>query len=192
MADRRVAVIGAGIGGLAMAAALLRNGFDVRLHERAAQLSEIGAGIQLTPNAVKVLNALGCGPGLEEHGFRPLGITGLDWRSGRTLFRKPLIDICRERYGADYIHIHRADLHRILRAQVPQEIISLGNGCTALDANSGTLTLADGQRETADVVIGRPASPDTSAGAARCQWMGRSPIWRGPRRRYGSARMGMW
>jgi salicylate hydroxylase len=154
MADRRVAVIGAGIGGLATAAALLRNGFDVRLHERAAQLSEIGAGIQLTPNAVKVLNALGCGPGLEEHGFRPLGITGLDWRSGRTLFRKPLIDICRERYGADYIHIHRADLHRILRALVPQDIIALGNGCTALDPDSGTLTLADGRQETADVVIG--------------------------------------
>jgi salicylate hydroxylase len=50
----------------------------VRLHERASQLSEIRAGVQLTPNAVKVLVALGCGPGLEQCGFRPHGMTGLD------------------------------------------------------------------------------------------------------------------
>ncbi len=165
MAERHVAVVGAGIGGLATAAALLRHGFTVRLHERAAQLSEIGAGIQLTPNAVKVLNALGCGPGLEEYGFRPHGITALDWRSGRMIFRKPLIGICRDRYGADYFHIHRADLHRILRALVPDRFIELGNGCVALDAEHATLTLADGRLASADVVIGADGIHSTVRGA---------------------------
>jgi salicylate hydroxylase len=154
MTDRRVAVVGAGIGGLATAAALLQQGFDVRLYERANELTEIGAGIQLTPNAVKVIIALGGGAGLEEHGFRPHGITALDWRSARVVFRKPLIEICRERYGADYIHIHRADLHRILRGLVPQDRIELGTGCTALDAESGVLTLADQRHATAAAVIG--------------------------------------
>ncbi len=154
MTDRRVAVIGAGIGGLATAAALLQHGFDVRLYERAAQLSEIGAGIQLTPNAVKVIAALGGAAGLEQYGFRPHGITALDWRSARVIFRKPLIGVCRERYGADYIHIHRADLHRILRGLVPQDRIELNAACTALDADSGTLTLADRRQVAATAVIG--------------------------------------
>jgi 2-polyprenyl-6-methoxyphenol hydroxylase-like FAD-dependent oxidoreductase len=61
MTDRGVAVIGAGIGGLATAAALLQQGIDMRLYERASQATEIGTGTQLTPNAVKVLNGLtGC------------------------------------------------------------------------------------------------------------------------------------
>jgi salicylate hydroxylase len=154
MADRHIAVIGGGIGGLATAAALLRHGLDVRIYERAGQLSEIGAGIQLTPNAVKVLNALGLAEGLEQYGFRPHSIVGLDWRSGRTLFRKPLLDLCRDRYGADYFHIHRADLHRVLREGVPAEVIELDAGCTGLDADAAEITLGDGRRIAADAVIG--------------------------------------
>jgi salicylate hydroxylase len=164
MTDRRVAVVGAGIGGLATAAALLRHGLDVRLYERAAQLSEIGAGIQLTPNAVKVIVALGGGPGLDEHGFRPHGITALDWRSARVVFRKPLIGVCRDRYGADYIHIHRADLHRILRGLVPPDRIELNAACTALDAEAGTLTLADQRQVTAAAVIGADGIHSTIRG----------------------------
>ncbi|MBS0561347.1 MAG: FAD-dependent monooxygenase [Proteobacteria bacterium] len=157
MAGTRVAVIGGGIGGLATAAALQRTDADVTIYERSSQLSEIGAGIQLTPNAVRVLNALGCGDGLEEFGFRPESITGLDWRTGKLLFRKPLIEVCRERYGADYFHIHRADLHRVLLRRVEGTPVRLGAACTGLDtggAGPATVTLADGSKVEADAVIG--------------------------------------
>ena len=75
----RVAIIGAGIGGLAAALALRRRGIDVMLHERAGRLAEVGAGLQLGPNSIKVLRALGLEDALRKNAFEPTNMVSLKW-----------------------------------------------------------------------------------------------------------------
>ena len=86
----KVGVIGGGIGGVTLAAALEQRGIEVHLFERAAAFGEVGAGIQMTPNAVKVLNALGAHDALAKVGFLPEALVGRDWSSGEESFRIPL------------------------------------------------------------------------------------------------------
>src|SRR5580658_2980561 len=111
----RVAIIGAGIGGLAAAVALRQRGFEVELYERSARLEEVGAGLQIGPNGVKVLRALGLEDELMRNAFEPLSIVSLTWDEGRLRFRQPLKAIARDKYGAPYMSAHRADLHNLLR-----------------------------------------------------------------------------
>lgn len=152
----RVAIVGAGIGGLAAAAALLQRGFDVEVYEQADALGEVGAGIQMTPNAAKVLRALGLQEGLDRTAFRPEAIFGLNWRTGHETFRTPLLGYCDRVYGADYYQIHRADLHDMLRALVPAERIHLSHRCGRIDqtADEAVLHFENGQSATADLVVG--------------------------------------
>lgn len=152
----RVVVIGAGIGGLATASALIRHGHEVQVYEQAPELKEVGAGIQMTPNAVKVLRALGLEEGLAQVGFRPQAIVGLDWRSGRATFRTPLLGYCHDVYGADYYHVHRADLHDLLRSTVPAERLHLSHRCIAVE-DQGTHAIArfeNGAVAEADLIVG--------------------------------------
>ncbi len=86
----RVAIIGAGIGGLAAAVALLQRGFEVAIYERVTKLEEVGAGLQIGPNGVKVLRALGLEDELMRNAFEPLSIISLTWDEGRLRFREPL------------------------------------------------------------------------------------------------------
>ena len=152
----RIAIIGAGIGGLATAAALIQRGFDVDVYEQADLLGEVGAGIQMTPNATKVLRALGLQNGLDHAGFRPQAIFGLNWKTGREAFRTPLLGYCDRVYGADYYQIHRADLHDMLRGLVPAERIHLSHRCTAVDQDDAgaTVHFDNGRSVSADLVVG--------------------------------------
>lgn len=152
----RVAIVGAGIGGLAAAGALLRAGAEVQVLEQASALGEVGAGIQMTPNAVKVLRGLGLEGQLARYGFLPQAIVGRDWKSGRVNFRTPLAGECARLYGADYYHIHRADLHRMLRTLVPDERIRLASRCTGVrdEADGVVLDIEGGESVQADVVVG--------------------------------------
>lgn len=152
----RIAIIGAGIGGLATAAALLQRGFEVQIYEQAAALGEVGAGIQMTPNAAKILRALGVQEGLDRFGFRPQAIYGLNWRTGAESFRTPLLGYCDRVYGADYYQIHRADLHMMLRALVPPERIHLGHRCAHVEQDGARARIAfeNGEIAEADLVIG--------------------------------------
>src|SRR6202167_6690707 len=111
----RIAIIGAGIGGLAAAVALRQRGIEVALYERASKLEEVGAGLQIGPNGVKVLRALGLEDELMRTAFEPLSIMSITWDEGRLRFRQPLKAIAREKYGAPYMTAHRADLHNMLR-----------------------------------------------------------------------------
>ena len=86
----RVAIIGAGIGGLAAAGALRRRGFEVALYERSAQLGEIGAGLQIGPNGVRVLRALGLGEELRRNAFEPINMVSLKWDDASLRFREPM------------------------------------------------------------------------------------------------------
>lgn len=152
----KVAIIGGGIGGLAAASALQSRGADVDVYEQAPNLAEVGAGVQMTPNATKVLRALGVEERLARDGFLPDAIVGLDWKSGRTTFRTPLKEVCPKLYGADYYQIHRADLHQMLRDSVPADRIHLGTRCTGVIMNDGrgVARFEDGSEIEADVIVG--------------------------------------
>jgi salicylate hydroxylase len=107
-------IVGAGIGGLNAALSLVREGVDVSIFEAADHLGEVGAGIQLSPNAMHVLRDIGVDKAVKAAGFEPQFAGLRNWKSGAWMFCSPLGQACRKRYGAPYIHIHRADLHQIL------------------------------------------------------------------------------
>ncbi|HEX2650874.1 MAG TPA: NAD(P)-binding protein, partial [Burkholderiales bacterium] len=90
----RIAIIGAGLGGLVAAIAARRAGHEATIYEQAAAFGEIGAGIQVGPNAVKVLRALGLEQGLAEFGAMPEHHVGRNWKSGRVLFKSATRTTC--------------------------------------------------------------------------------------------------
>lgn len=151
----RIGIVGGGIGGVALAGCLLQRGFEVRLFERAAGFGEIGAGIQMTPNAVKVIKTLGLLDRMLEAGFLPQALVGRNWRTARENFRTPLTD-CPTLYDAPFIHIHRADLHSILASVVPESIATFGVGCTGVrqEPNGAVATFDDGSEFEADLIVG--------------------------------------
>jgi 2-polyprenyl-6-methoxyphenol hydroxylase-like FAD-dependent oxidoreductase len=85
-----IAVIGGGIGGLTAALCLHKIGIDVHVYEQARILREVGAGINVTPNATPVIHALGLGEALAKLGVMPTGVHQRRWDDGRTLLRTPL------------------------------------------------------------------------------------------------------
>src|SRR5580692_360845 len=125
----RVAIIGAGIGGLAAACALRQRGIEVELYERSTKLEEVGAGLQIGPNGVKVFRALGLEGELMRNAFEPLSIMSITWDEGRLRFRQPLRAVAREKYGAPYMTTHRADLHSMLRRAAGNTPLALGMNC---------------------------------------------------------------
>lgn len=114
MADNNVMIIGAGIGGLTAALAFARNGHDVDIAEQAPALSEVGAGLQISPNASRILIALGLGEALREKLILPREITLASGRSLRKITHVPCGAFAAERWGAPYGVMHRADLQGLL------------------------------------------------------------------------------
>jgi salicylate hydroxylase len=152
----RVVIIGAGIGGLAAAVALRQRGVEVQLYERSAKLEEVGAGIQVGPNAVKVLRALGLEDELRRNAFEPTNMVSLKWDDASLRYREPLKATAAATYGAPYMTAHRADLHGLLRAALPERIIELGANCVGAATVNGTAVarFADGSEVEGDAVIG--------------------------------------
>ena len=152
----RVGVIGGGIGGVALTGALAQRGVEVKVFERAAAFGEVGAGIQMTPNAAKVLRGLGLADELRRASFLPQAIVGRNWATARELFRTPLIEDCPKLYGADFYHVHRADLHAMLASLVPDGAAVLSTACTGVrnEADTAVATFADGSEYEADLIVG--------------------------------------
>jgi len=154
-----IALIGAGLGGLAAAAALLQRGHTVRVFEQAAQLGEVGAGIQMSANAMKVLDALGLRPVLEPVAVRPQAFEFRRFDSGEMLHRLPLGAAHEARHGAPYFQLHRADLHRALQGAVraldPQALV-LDARATHIEERTDhvRVSFADGRAADADLVVG--------------------------------------
>jgi salicylate hydroxylase len=152
-------ISGGGIGGLTAALCFLHHGAEVTLLERAPELGEVGAGIQVPPNAMKVFENLRLDGALADIGFRPEAIEARMGLSGRQLFTIPLADMAVNRWGAPYLHIHRADfisvLENALRARCP-DALRLNTNVTGYtqEADSVRVHLADGSTLRGDVLIG--------------------------------------
>ncbi|MDE1186866.1 MAG: FAD-dependent monooxygenase [Pantoea sp.] len=155
-APLRIAFVGAGLGGLAAAIAAHRAGFAVAVYDQAHAFGDIGAGIQVGPNAVKALRALGLEAGLRQFGAMPERHVGRSWRSGRVLFRSETRSACLERFGAPFFQVQRSDLHAHLRSALPAGILRPGMRCTGVETRDDTAVLrfADGSTAQADVVVG--------------------------------------
>ena len=112
--DADVLIAGAGIGGLTAAACLLRAGFSVRVFEQAPELGEVGAGIQISANASRVLRHIGLEAELEEHGVRPASYRVSLFNTNETLNEFDLAESHEAQFGSPYYLFHRAELHGIL------------------------------------------------------------------------------
>ena len=155
-----IAIVGAGLGGLTAAAVLLQHGHRVRVYEQASQLGEVGAGIQMSANAMKVLDALGLRAPIESVGVRPKAFEFRRFDSGELLHRLPLGEPHEQRHGAPYFQIHRGDLHLALQqvvASLDAQAIVLNARLTALDEGPVTVTLrfdGDTPPAQAELVVG--------------------------------------
>jgi salicylate hydroxylase/6-hydroxynicotinate 3-monooxygenase len=151
-----IAVVGAGIGGLAIASLLKRAGYEVNVYEQAPAFARVGAGIQMAPNAVKVLRGLGVEERLRRIAFQSDVALSREWNTGDITSELALGREVEERYGTPYLFLHRADLHAAIASSVPSEFVHLNKKLVALDQDTRgvTLAFADGERIHADAVIG--------------------------------------
>ena len=155
----KILISGGGIGGLTAALCFLHHGAEVTVLEQAPKLGEVGAGIQIPPNAMKVFAALGLDAELAETAFRPVAIEARMGLSGLELFHIPLAEHAVKRWGAPYLHIHRADyiavLAAALRSQSPHALL-LGGEVAGYSQTEDEVEvrLADGRRISGDALIG--------------------------------------
>ena len=153
LAGREVTILGAGIGGLTAAVALAQRGAKVTVLERSATISEVGAGLQISPNGVRVFDALGMGEALREASIRSQGVVLRDYADGREVLR---MDLPAE---PGFYLMHRADLIGVLSRAVREANVTvrLSHETEAVDINDdGTpaVRLADGRILTQDLVVG--------------------------------------
>jgi salicylate hydroxylase len=151
-----VAIIGGGIGGLTAAVLLLRAGFDVQVYEQASALGEVGAGINIGPNASRILHRLGIAEVLESAGVKPVTFDQRRWDNGRFLLRSPLGEAVETAFGAPYYTVHRADLHRALANAVPADHVHLAHRFTHLvdHGNRVEAHFENGTSISSDALIG--------------------------------------
>lgn len=154
-----IIIVGAGIGGLTAALSLIARGFDLQVLEQACELGPVGAGIQLSANATRVLFELGLGPALQAATITPEGKyirlwnTGQEWR---------LFDLGGEsvaRYGYPYMMLYRPDLHKVLVDSLRQRrpdalLLNAKIAKVAQSASTVSVTLSDGRRLIADGLVG--------------------------------------
>ena len=147
----RAVVVGGGIGGMAAAVALARAGIDVQVYEQARELTEVGAGVSLAPNGLRMLDRLGVGEGIRRLGARHVS-TELRLADGRPVRHEPH----QFAQPGRNVGIHRADLLALLAERLPPGTVHTGHRCTEFsqDADGATVGFGNGAEATADVVIG--------------------------------------
>ena len=161
MAPIKVAIVGAGLGGLAAALFLRRAGLDVVIYEQSAGLNEVGAGIVVPPNMVRPLQRLDLADRLDEFAVRlELAWEFRRWRDGRVISATPMGERCELLYGAHCFVAHRADLREFFRRALPEETVRLDHRCIGVRQNNERVALefmsaSGGMVEVeADVLIG--------------------------------------
>jgi salicylate hydroxylase len=155
----KILIAGAGIGGLTAASCLLKAGYDVQVLEQAAELSEIGAGIQLSANAMHVLNDLGLGEAISALSVRPAAYVFRLHDSGETVSRFPLAGEHEQLHGAPYNQLHRADLHQLLAAkaaELKKDVIRLNARVVGFEESADGVRahLANGETLDAHLLVG--------------------------------------
>jgi salicylate hydroxylase len=156
---KKILIAGAGIGGLTAASCLMKAGYDVEVYEQAPELSEIGAGIQLSANAMHVLNDLSLGKALASLSVRPGAYVFRLHDTGEIIGQFPLADEHERLNGAPYNQLHRADLHDLLAAKARdfnKDVVRLNRRVAGFEESDAGVELffADGSRARGDLLIG--------------------------------------
>ncbi len=166
----KIAVIGAGIAGLSAAIALRMKGAEVEIFEQATELKELGAGLQISPNGVRILKALDV---KYEGEFEPVSVMMIDGKSAKTIFELPFKEISRQRWGDRFIQIRRSDLHKALldRAKALDITIHLGRSMDIVKQNDikhsyHYIISADGVHSTSRKMLGQSQKASYSGNVA--------------------------
>jgi len=169
----KAVIAGGGIGGLTAALCLHHHGHDATILEASDALTEVGAGIQISPNGMKVFAALGLADDVARVAFAPEALEMRSGRTGRQVFQIPITEKERARWGGPYLHVHRADLVDVLAAAVRTrmpgavELSARATGYRQSDS-SASVTLAGGREVAGDLIIGA----DGIHSAIRAQMLG--------------------
>jgi 6-hydroxynicotinate 3-monooxygenase len=169
----RIAVVGAGLGGMTVAGFLQRAGFAVTIYEQAPAFSRIGAGIILSANAMKVLRRLGLEQMIVDIGIKANCYISRAWDTGETMYKIAFDAESEARFGGPYANIHRGDLHAVLEKGVEPGSIAFNHRLVALDETRDAIRLAfdNGRTVDADIVIGADGVNST----VRQYLLGREP-----------------
>jgi len=159
MAPHKILIAGAGLGGLAAASCLMKAGHDVEVYEQAPQLEEVGAGIQISANAMHVLRDLGLEEAITKVGVRPGAYVFRLHDTGEIIQEFSLSDEHERSHGAPYTQLHRADFHEILAAKARQfksDVVRLDHRVTGFSESRDGVALkfADGSSARGDMLIG--------------------------------------
>jgi salicylate hydroxylase len=162
----KILIAGGGIGGITALLALRQRGIDAELFEQAAAFSQVGAGLQVSGNATRILRTLGLGEALARVAYYPEGRDYRAWDTGDRLYYTPLGQRAEAHFGAPYYTAHRADLLEVLLGGLGNEGFRLGSRIERFDqdADSVTITLADGSTATGDILIGADGIHSTVRG----------------------------
>jgi salicylate hydroxylase len=156
--SKKYVVAGAGIGGLCAALALAKRGVEIAVYEKSSLLTEVGAGLQLSPNALHVLQSLGIADQVKAKAFSPESAVMRHYQTGKPYFCVPLGGAATKKYGADYLHIHRADLLTVLHDACEKMGVNihLGQAIQGYQHASQNLTIQfeNGESLDADLLIG--------------------------------------
>lgn len=154
--ETSIAIVGGGIGGLAAALSLSRAGFDVQVYEQAREAREVGAGIQISPNATRILHRLGLAEQMAAMGVEPLALRQRRWDDGRTLAFAPLGETVEIACGSPYYQCHRADLLNALLSCFPAERLHVGHRLTDLidHGNRVEVHFGNGNSIAVDALVG--------------------------------------
>ena len=186
-----VAIVGAGIGGLATALAMLRAGLEVDLYEQAHTLEALGAGIHIGPNGARILLRLGLGAQIDGVAIVTMTEETRRWDDNHLLARFTNGQETIAKFGAPVYSFHRGELQHILREALPDHIVHLGHRCVGVTQrpDCAELIFADGSTATADAVVGADGihsvirntmSTDTPRFYGLCSYRGLVPAERLP------------
>ena len=166
MSKLNIAIVGAGIGGMSCALGLSRNGFNVTVFEQAPELSEVGAGLTITPNATKGLNYLNLGDGIKSVGMAHTNQGVRHFETGEMIVPLERGEKMMQKYGAYQFQAHRADVHNLFieaMREHPESKIYVDHRLTGLVEKNGGVELIFNQNEKYefDFVIGADGNRST-------------------------------